>query len=267
MLQTGKALALKAIGMPINMTAGREIVKDTNYYDSLVNGTSFTTQDAQNLKANVADIAMQLTWLLGILVLKGLLWDDDDKPDDTERIAHNIAVNKLMQLSTQAAAYTSLSGIYNSTIGSIGLVKFYDDCTKEITATEKIFQGDDVITTGKNAGESRVWNGAKRLLLPGIFKDRLGGFAQDAAKVYTESPFQPYFRGEAYKDEKRNKGLRAERRKELEDDPGIKAIEDDHERDKEIKKTLDYELPSPTRLKKMGYTRDQYEQQVLPNED
>ncbi len=258
-----KALALKALGMPINTIVGKAIIKENDSFDKWIGSGSrgtFTQQDANNLRANVADIALQLSWILMILVVKGLFWDDDDKPDSNSRIAHNILINKLTQLSSQAGSYTNLPDIYNNTIGSIGLIQYLTDLGKETTAIEKYLEGTDVISTGVNAGQSRLARQTNKLLLPGLFKDPFSlGFETQAKTLYHDSPLQSLFTSEEKKDAKVNKGLRARMRTELKDREDIKAIEDEKERSKYIESIINSELPTPAQLKKLGLTRDEYE--------
>lgn len=261
-----KQLFLKALGMPVNLLVGRQIIGDNigkNAFESWVGKGTFTEQDAKNLKGNMADISMQLAWLGLILLVKGMFWDDDDKPGDTDRQVHNVLINRLMNLSSQAAMYVNPHDLWGSTIGSMAVVQYLEDCGKEIIRVQKAIDGDDIIQTGVNAGKSGAWLQTKKIALPGMFKDTQLGFGSQMDKVYPEeSPYHKYFHSQAYREKAQLKGDRASRRLELKQDEGFKAIKDDNERKKAIERQVDIEFPSQKKLDKLGETRDEYNKSI-----
>lgn len=262
---TAKALALKALGMPINLlSGGRTHIGEggKEFEEWAKNSTRFTIQDAKNLKANMADITLQLAWIMSIILVKAMFWDDDDEKDSPQRIAHNIAVNKLMQLSTSAAGYTSIPSIYKNTIGSMAIVSYLEDLGKEVTAIEKLVEGNDLISSGVNAGESRLANQTSKIFMPGIFKDSFFGFETESQRVFTEPPTAEWFKSEERKEKNQNKAERAALRLELQESPLYLEIEDSKERKKEIEKEINRQLPTPTQLQKLEMTREEYEEML-----
>lgn len=273
-IETSKVLAQKMIGLPVNLIAGRKIINAGNEgFNSWVGKGNFTQQDADNMKSNMADLSMQMAWLALILITKSLFWDDDDKPEDAERKTHNIIVNKLVQLSSQAAMYINpidKNNVVSSTLGNIAIFKYLEDTGKFVIALGKWINGDsDVIPTGVNAGESRIANTGSKLFLPGIFKDIFGerilGFGDQADKVFTESPWHRYYRSEEALDKEKNKSDRASRRAQLEkelkevDFDGDTIEEQEKAKKKYIMERLDNEYPTPAKLKKLGMNRKEYE--------
>lgn len=265
-IEATKMLAKKAIGMPVNSIVGRNIIGiGSKGFDSWVGKGNFTQQDANNLKSNMSDIAMQLAWIALILVTKSIFWDDDDKADDPERITHNILVNRLMQLSSQAAMYVNPVEMYNSTFKSLPLTQYLADVGKFALSVRKWANGEDTLTSGVNSGESRMGNAAAKILLPGIFKDHSLGFGSQAEKVFTESPWHDYFRSDAHNDQVENKGDRAsfrddlDKQYKLEDFDGDTPEEQEKAKKKQIRKEVDERFPTPTKLKKLGETREEYE--------
>lgn len=263
-LEATKALTKKVYGMPVNFLSsiilGKGIV-DTGdkAFESWVGKGSFTQQDARNMRANIADISMQLAWLALILAAKAMLWDDDDEPESPERIAHNISVNKLMQLSSQGAMYVNPVDAFKSVIQTNGVWQYLLDVGKEVTRVSEALHGRDIIQSGINAGESGLANQTSKIVMPGLFKGNLFGFESQAEKVFEESPFHPYFKSEQKADQEDNKRERAARKIELEEQLNIEDFDDPKERDKEIRRILDEELPTPSKLKKMEMTREEYE--------
>lgn len=270
-------IAKKMIGMPINLIAGKKIVGvGTEGFNTWVGKGEFTQMDADNLKSNMSDISIQLGWIAMILITKMLFWDDDDEPDSTERIWHNIIINKAMQLSSQAAMYINpidKNNVVSSTLGNIAVFSYLENLGTFLDAVAKVINGEnDTIPTGINAGESRIGNSLTKLVLPGIFKDIFGerrlGFGAQSKRVFTESPWHKYFKSEESLDEARNKGDRASRRAELEKDLPLEEFdgktkeEQEKNKKKYINNILNEELPTPARLRKLEITREEFEESL-----
>lgn len=267
LIETNKALFKKALGMPVNLLSGRKLIGEgSKSFEDWVGKGQFTEQDAKNLRGNMADLSLQLAWLGLILVTKSLFWDDDDEPTDRDRIAHNILVNKLMQLSSQAGMYVNPVDAYKSTIGSNAVIQYLTDVGKEIDKVGVYLHGNDIIQSGINAGESGLLNQTKKTFLPGIFKDSFFGFQTQAERQFEPSPYDEYFKSATKKEMESNKRDRAERRLELEDSLDYEDFEGESReeqikaRNKEIRRILDEEYPTPSKLKKLGLTRDEYEE-------
>lgn len=266
-IESTKTLLKKIIGMPVNLLAGRQIISGGDKaFESWVGKGEFTTQDAKNLRGNMADISMQLAFLALILVAKAMFWDDDDEADDPNRIAHNILVNRLMQLSSQGASYVNPVDMYKSTIQSNGVWQYLQDLGKEIVKVNDYIHGDDIITSGVNAGESGLANQSYKILMPGLFKDNLFGFGTQAEKVFEESPMHKYFKSDATVDREDNKRDRAKYRLELHSELNVEDFDSPKEMEKEIRRRIDAEFPTPTKLKKLGVTRDEFEAQQKEQE-
>lgn len=286
-ISTTKALLKKTLGMPVNLLAGRQIVGDNGkIFDEWVGKGNFTIQDAKNMRGNMADIALQLAWIGLMLMVKSIFWDDEDEKDDADRQAHNILVNKLMQLSSQAAMYSGdVPGILKATLGDNAVAMYLGDLGKEVSAIKKAIEGDDIIPTGIHAGESALWNQTRKIALPGLFKDKNPiveiiegevptlGFKSQSERVFEESPFHKWFKDSETIEAEDNKEDRSERRKELEDQLDINAFEGETReekekaRDKELRRILDTELPTPAKLKKLEQTREEYEASRLETQE
>ncbi len=263
-----RLLVKKMIGMPINLIVGKQVMNINTkqwfgkgeYFDYAGQGkkTKFTIQDSKNLQANMADIAIQLAWLGLIIAVKHFFWDDDDKPQDAERQAHNILVNKLMQLSSQASMYINPVAMKSNTIESIAVIDYFKVVGKELDRVQKYFNGEDIIQTGVNAGKSGLGIQTKKMLLPGIFKDTKLGFGSQADKVYPqESPYHRYFHSKEYLEKDENKRERAAKRADLQDNIEFKGM-DDKEKKRQIEKLVNDDLPTPNKLEKLGVTRKEY---------
>lgn len=243
-----KALAKKIIGMPVNLIAGKQLIDDSGKeFDSwarLGTDNEVTEQDVKNLKANMADIALQLTWFSLMLTIKGMLWDDEDEPDSWSRLVHNSVVNKLNNLSSQAAMYVNPVDSYKNTLGSNAVAGYLEQLGKELVAIQKYLDGDDIISSGPTAGESRLFNQTTKTFLPGL------GITSQSERVFEESPYHRYFESELKVDKRQNQGERARLRNKYEDQ-GLS--------DKEIRKLLREQAPTQSELKKMGLTRDEFE--------
>jgi len=254
-------LIKKMVGMPINTIAGRKLIDSSGkQFDNWIKEGKFTRQDANALKSNMADIANQLMLLGLMLMVKSLFWDDKGKSDSTERKAHNLLVNRIMQLASQAGMYVNPSDIYKSTIGSNGVIQYMTDLGKEIDAIDEALQGRDTVQSGVNAGKSHLWSQTKKTLVPGIFKSiESGGFGTQMQSQQQQSPFDYYFKSDEAKEKIEIKRERAERKLDLENKFTKQEYPDDDERKKVIKEELDEEIPTQAKLKKLGLTKKEYE--------
>lgn len=291
-------LAKKMLGFPINFITNRNII-DT-YGKGQMNWKRFSKEDSDAMRANMADLSINLAWIALMLIVKSIFWDDDkdkikaiEDPEERakalaeyerDRAIHNLLVNKLSQLSQQAGSYVnvfSANGLYHSTLGTMAVLQYTEDVGTLMTDVDKAFAGTDAIASGPNAGQSRLWNQSKKVLLPGMFKDGSPisdiihgrvptlGFGSQTERQFNPTVFDKWFKSEFKKDEAENKSDRAARKLELSQTPEAKAITDEKERTKEIKAVVDYELPTSNALRKAGITRDQYNEWLKeqPKED
>ena len=267
MATTTGYLFLKMLGMPINFitgfVAGKQVVPTGNKaFENWVGKGNFTTRDAKNLRANLADMALQLAWIALTMMVKAMLYDDedDDDKDSPARAWHNIIVNKLIQLSHSASMYCSIPEIWRSTVGSLSIKQYLDDVVKWMDAIHKWSIDQDSIAGGVNRGRSGLGLATEKIFMPGLFKDLpYLGFEAQAQRVFEEPPWARWFKSEKANDETYIRSARSGRRLELENYDQIKAIQDEKLRTKTINKILDYELPTVKKLEKMGRTRDEYE--------
>jgi hypothetical protein len=267
-LEATKTLAKKVFGFPVNLLAGRQLINTGDKaFESWVGNGKFTEQDARNLRGNMADIAMQLAFLAMMLIVKHLLWDDDDKPDDTRREAHNLLINRLASLSSQASSYVSPVSLYKSTFGSDALIEYLNNVAKEISAVENYFEGKDTIPTGVNAGESKLGNQTSKTFLPGLFKSVKNlGLGTQEERQFDPTPFDDWFKNSETLDKASNKRNREDRRLELEQTLDVNDFEGDTPEDqekakkKEVNRILNEELPTPTKLHKLDMTRKEYKE-------
>ena len=246
MVYTNKLLFKKMLGMPINIAFGKNIINSNGDFEKMIGSGNFDERDAKNLRANMADMALILTWIVMFLLSKSFFYDDDDKPSDPRRQKHNLLVNRFMQLADQATMFVNPVSLKDNLIGNIAIFKFFEDLGKEVGELVDYMQGDDIIKTGVNAGESALYNQTMKTFVPGIFKDNSFGFEAQMERQFKPSKMDKYFKSDEKLKEEEVKGDRAERRAEL---------EEAGKTDKEIRKILDKELPTPKQLKRKQHKK------------
>jgi hypothetical protein len=256
-------LLKKMVGMPVNSLLGRSVIEtnkgvkigNTTFdFDSRVGKKGFTANDAKALNSNMTDIAMQLTFLALLVLVKATLWDDDDEADSTERQWHNLLVNKIMQLASQGGSYvniTSKEGVLHTTVGSVAAFAYMLDVGKVLVAVDKFFGGEDTIKTGVTAGESRLGNQLIKTVVPGMFKSPLSlGFDKQMERQFQASPLDRYFKLNI-----------SDKRREMKEE-----LKEEGLSNSEINKELNSKLPTKERLKKAGKTRKEWlEEQQIDN--
>jgi hypothetical protein len=248
LVTVNKLLFKKAIGMPVNILAGRNLVKSNDDFSDWVGKGKFTALDARNLRGNMAELSIMMTTLALTLLIKSLFWHDDDDKDSAERQFHNVAVNKLMQLSSQAMMYVNPSETWKNVFGDIGVLKFLTDCGTELKHLEELM-------TGTDPGGTKTWRQTKKLFLPGLFKDlnlKLG-FGTQMEKQFTPSPFDDWFKSEEVVTAKKEKLERQNLNEKLKE-MGYKD-------QKQRLQIINMEMPTTKQLNKKGYTREEWEEE------
>ena len=224
---TSKELGMNLMRIPVNNITGKQTIKSTNY-DKLVD-SDLSERDIKNFKANLIDMSLTLSWVAMILFTKALLWDDEDEEDDARRKAHNLLVNRFMQLSSQASMYVDPVDTYENTLGKLPVINFLNDVRKTAVETQDFLEGRDILASGPNAGESAFYNQFQKTFFPGILKSNLG-FESHMSRQFETSPFDKWFTGDEKEAQTKARSMRAEYRKELKNE----GLEDE-----EIRKKVD----------------------------
>lgn len=248
-ITTTKLLFKKALGMPVNILAGRNLIKSDDDFSKWVGTGKFTEVDARNLRGNMAELSIMMTTVALMLLVKGVLWDDDDDKESAERQVHNVAVNKLMQLASQATMYIKPSSLWKNTFGDIAVLKYLEDLGKEMKNVQELIMGTD-------PGGTKTWRQTKKTFIPGLFKDldlHLG-FGSQAEKQFEPSPWDDWFHGEEFLTARREKQERKNFNQELKD----AGYEDSKQR----LKILNMEMPTTKQLNKKGYTKEEWQEEL-----
>lgn len=207
-----RELLMKTIQTPVNMLTGKNIVKTKKYADTLEEA-QVDQRDIRNIKANMADMSFVLASIALLLFTKALLWDDEDDEDDARRMAHNLLANRFMQLSSQSAMYLS-PGEMTRTMTDISAIKFLTDVGTTAVAAEQMLEGNDTISSGPNAGESKLYNQFSKTFFPGIAKGSLG-FESQMQRQFQQSPFDKWFYGDEKEAQTKTREIRAVYRAQL----------------------------------------------------
>lgn len=230
-----KSLVRKSIGTPINFIAGRELIKEYSNYDKLV-GENFTERDKKNMRALIAEISIQLS-LIGLgLLIKQLRWDDDDEDDDPKRIQHNILMNYVNQLQQSASSYIMIPSTWDTVFGRVAIIDFANNVGKIGMALHDYQSGNDISTSGSNAGESKLLKAISKVTLPAILTQDSYGFETLSERQFTPTFYDDWF----WDDEKIKRRAVEQKRIEVR-----KQLEKENIPDKEIQKLLDNTLKLP----------------------
>lgn len=239
-----KALIRKALGNPINIISGKEVIDVHPNMDDFI-GEKFTKRDAVNLQANLSDMSLLLSWVALTLIVKAAMWDDEDEEDDPRRLTHNFLVNKLMQLTSQSNMFLDPSELYSNTLGDLSVLGFLDNVSKTVAETNDYLQGYDIIPTGVNAGESALFNQVQKTFLPSIARDFPSfGFEKQTEKQFEVSPLDSWFWSDEKNQEKIIKGRRAARKRELKKEFEDSELDEDVI-EKRVNRMVNREIPLP----------------------
>lgn len=127
------------------MQLGRKLIgKNTNFDER------FNEVDAANMRANLQELVI-LMGIIGIGVLiKGMAGDDDDK------MIANILLNQLTRLQVDVTLYSNPWEIEKLIKNAVPMTVLIRNAGDWLDAAARFIQADDVISTGANAGNSRL---------------------------------------------------------------------------------------------------------------
>lgn len=243
LLDVNKFLFRKLMGMPVNavsrLISGKDLI-NSHISDATNNKFNFSQQDFRNFKVNMQSMAVQLSYMALLFMTKALFWDDKDKSNSARRETHNLLANRLMQLSGQTNMYLNPVEV-GSTVLAIPMLQLFTNVGTTIAAVDKFMKGEDTITSGVNAGHSRLGGDLRKSFAPGITSSSYLGFGNQMKHQFTPSPIDDYFKSEESKTKEQVKAQRASRRLELENE--FQDIEDEDQRHTAITKELNKEFP------------------------
>lgn len=241
LLYSTRMVALKAVGMPLNRIAGRQVIKGGDYTEFV--NSRFSKEDARNMNANMVELATIAQKLLLMVAVKGMWWDEEDDPDDPDRLMHNFFMNKFQSMLDSFTLYISSPSDMYKTFFDGAFMKFTADVKKTMLAFGDWMDDMDEIGTGMNRGESKLYNQTFKTFVPGIFKDvttlGLGSLQQ---RQFTEAPVDRYFVSENKESRTRQQKKRAKLKLTLELEGKLT--------ERQIKKKVNKDLPMPKKTKK-----------------
>ena len=248
-----KILAAKFAGIWLNPLSRLITKKNLEVHllpdDSALKATllsdKFTETDYYNLQNNLQEIAIMAAFMALMVMVKLALWDDDDDKEDTRRMAHNIFMNRLMQISSNATMFSVAPELWKNAT-EIPVIKLVNDSFETLKSFADALVGDDVVVGGINTGESDSFNKLSKLVLPNIMKDIVSGdilalgFASQATSQFEESPFDRLALSNETIAEKDTKENRAQYKRQL-----IDAAKSKDEKElKKIQKEVDKLFPT-----------------------
>ncbi len=192
-----KALARKMIGMPVNFVGstftGKQVMNEFVGYEKLIKEGKlgegkFTERDMKNMRALVTEMSLQIAWIAMALIAKSMFWDDDDEEDSPERIAHNLIVNRSLQLLSSSNMYLTPDG-FTQLIGEQGVIRFTESVFSFVAAAQEWTEGNDTITRGINAGDSKTANAFYKIALPSAVRDSYFGFSKQMERQFEKTTY------------------------------------------------------------------------------
>jgi len=190
---------------------------------SLINGNEFTETDLANLKANLMELAFVCNYTMLLLIIKGLLYDDDDEKDSLKRKTHNLLVNQVAQITSDLTQYASVNGIKNMTGKAIPLMTTLSDLSKVVERAYLWVNDDDIIASGEDAGKSGLVKALDKAFVPSFITNSFG-IERKTKRQFERTPYDKAF----WSDEHlaKNKRLK-DRAKERLEEKEEKAKEDE----------------------------------------
>lgn len=178
---TMKLIALKMVGIPLNLMTGRQVIEHNKMFDGDKNAN--LAVDARNFRTNVSEIAIQLS-LLGMAAIVRSMWGDD--PEDEKK--YNLMSNRIGKLLKQTNMIFDITDMH-SLMTDFAVIRYTQNILKFLQEFGKVFGTEDleVMKSGPHKGELKVVKTFKSAFLPSLLRDKdplTFGFGTDMDKFY-----------------------------------------------------------------------------------
>jgi hypothetical protein len=240
LIEPAKALVLKMMGFVVNpaVTSTKQLygkiagveVKTEQYIKAHDLGKLGATEaEVENLVAIINEIAAILTLALVKVIYKSMSGpNDEDEPktlgngernpnygknlrSESERHRYNLIENMLTRILGDVTLYVNPRELYR-TMTQTSLMSWFDKIEK---LGKAINSDSDIISTGPNAGESKVGNQLNKMFLPSIGKGNFGFEAMMEQEFNKNEHMDKWFYSDYKVDRKNQAVARAEERARL----------------------------------------------------
>jgi hypothetical protein len=141
---------------------GKLIGIHTKFDDMISEDSAFTEADAANMRKNMTELVIYGMLASLALILKAAV---DDEDDPKKKFAYYFLINQGSRLTTDIWFYTNpieFERLFRNAIPAFSLVV---DMAKFLeSASTLISEGEDILQSGPNKGESRTWRDFKKLI-------------------------------------------------------------------------------------------------------
>jgi len=178
-----KAIGLVGLRLGVNNVTGKSTVPALN-----LDKTALSEVDKKNYKALMAHLFVTLGGYLLYLIIKSAYYDDDDEKDSPRRRKHNLLINQVSQIVSQANFITSPKAWKDGTL-SMPVLGILEKVITIATGSEKKRQKEGYSSVYGEFGSKMT----EELLLPSMAKDALG-FDKSMKKQYSATPWDASFK-------------------------------------------------------------------------
>ena len=141
----------------------RKITFQGTKFDNLTDGEIFNEVDAANMRKVLAEMTIYMSLVTAALMLKMLTKGLDDD-DDKKKYALNYLINNSSRLRTDILFYFNPVQFRNLLRDPVPAATLIKDSTEWVIAAGRAIGGDDIISNGVYAGESRLTRETMQLL-------------------------------------------------------------------------------------------------------
>ena len=233
----GKSVVKKFIGIPINTVSGKNIIKQAE-----AGNLQISDKDIQNLQFIINEVTGLLWLTLFKLMIKSALSDDDEEEPKTldgkqqnpyyytnikneeQEKWYNLAENIITRLINESTLYINPNGLWETVKTPAGIDNWFNRVVEVSDGIIRKINGNDTLSSGPNAGESKLFNSLERTFIPGVFKEFTSGNFKDLGfETYKRREWDKneimdnWFQSDYKKDRKALKSEKAARKKELTD--------------------------------------------------
>lgn len=191
---------------------GKKLFGDSKFNQFLDNGNRTSDTNNGNMTANINEASLIVMTLMMRLIIMGMFKDRDEDEDDSKL---NLALNMCGRMLNELTLFQNPLALWDGLVGSPAALRTIQNMIKFGESMSDFFEGNDMVTEGVDAGESKINKAIQKVIYPSIFRDDFG-FGSGMKKVNDQYGLDQYMLSEKKQMEKLLRTNRLEYRKELE---------------------------------------------------
>lgn len=211
-----KEILIQSMNIPLKATYATKNFNNIIKNNRLNNNTNLSEDESKALKGMAQEAAIMITQLMVILLLKSLLWDNEDEDDDYRRQLHNFVDNQGNR-SIGSLLNWSNPRTFIDENSKLAMLRYIGDIEKLITHTNDYFVKDkgEVSDLMYDVTKIQPFVSVPNSVNKGVFKNEVPGL--DKKEYQGNQWFDAYIKGKEWRNERQLQNKRKKFKEQYEE--------------------------------------------------